>query len=586
MPKIDDYSKRLRSIGPAAWCEGPYGWIGEDGQPIALIDWQKAVLLAWWEYRDVCSTLGISNVKKTGKTLLNAVLTAWRWLALPGVHFAAGNDLDQAASRVFSEVADMVKRNSYLSANVKVTGKELVFIPTGSTLTALAVDSAGAAGANHLTASFTELWGVLFEAGVRFYDELTPPPGKKYGFPALRIVDSYAGFEGSSNTWHGLVDRGKQGEQINNDWPVFLDGGLILFHMEGEQARERCFRGTPKEAAAYYAEQQKTLRANAFTRMHGNTRTSNESAFIAPEAWAACYSPAIKPLQEGDKRKVILGADASTSHDLTSLIGCQYIEGGFIDVVLSRVWKPVKIAGIRFGKPTVDLDETIGAEVMRLHTSGNLAAVVCDPYQLHSLILKWEKVGIKVIELAQNAGRVESDQALYTAILGRTIRHYNDPTLNEHIKNAVAVESPRGYRLAKEKTSHKIDAAVALSMAHWGALAGKFVPQEATAVDNPFYIYSSNEQIPPKVYVTPHPEGVTWRNCRKRQRGICQACQKEMESEGVYENDRLRELASHQRTEAYIVDSQPGLHLPDHTSPAHGQAIASLFWNSIRNKGD
>ena len=75
-----------------------------------------------------------------------------------------------------------------------------------------------------------------------------------------------------------------------------------------------------------------------------------------------------------------------------------------------------------------------------------------------------------MIEMPQTASRVESDQALYDAIISRTIKHPNHPTLNEHMRNAVANETPRGFRLAKEKTTMKIDAAVALSMAHHGAL--------------------------------------------------------------------------------------------------------------------
>lgn len=496
-----EYSQTLRDIGPVAWCEGPHGWIGESGQPVKLTEWQRAALLAWWENRESCSTFAISNVKKTGKTFLNAVLTAWRWLALPGEHFAAGNDLDQAASRVFSEIADMVKRNTYLNANVKIGKNELVFNPTGSTLRALAVDAAGNAGSNHLTVSHTEAWGVIYESSIRSWEEMTPPPGKKYGLPALRLADSYAGFQGDTKIWHELVDRGLQGKRISTEWPIFQDGGLILFHMEGEEARTRCFRGTQQEAAEYYAEQQRTLRPNAFTRLHGNMRTSSESAFISPEAWEACYSESLRPITPKDTRRMILGADASTSHDLTSLIGCVYNhDTESVETVLTRVWKPQKIAGIRLGKPTVDLNETIGAEVIRLHKAGQVDAVVCDPYQLHTLILEWTKAGIKVIELAQNAGRVESDQALYTAILGRTIRHYNDPVLNEHIKNAVAVETPRGYRLAKEKTSLKIDAAVALSMAHWGALSGKNEQGESCSLRIPWNGYE-DEYRPERIEI-------------------------------------------------------------------------------------
>jgi phage terminase large subunit-like protein len=175
---------------------------------------------------------------------------------------------------------------------------------------------------------------------------------------------------------------------------------------------------------------------------------------------------------EPDKRRLVLGADASTSRDLTALVGCVWNpEANRSEAVYCRVWRPER--GIfRFGKPTIDLDMTIGAEVLRLHKLGAVASVVFDPYQLHVVALGWEKAGVKCMEMPQTGARVESDQALYDSILGRTLAHCGDPTLSEHVLNAVAVETPRGFRLAKEKTSRKIDAAVALSMSHFGA-AGK-----------------------------------------------------------------------------------------------------------------
>ncbi|MDD5191283.1 MAG: hypothetical protein PHE50_09620 [Dehalococcoidales bacterium] len=579
---IADYVNRVREIGPVAWCEGPHGWIGEGGQPITLTDWQRAALSTYWQHRTDTSTFAISNVKKTGKTFTNAILTAYRWLALPGQHFTAGNDLDQSQSRQFDMIAEMVKRSPFLSENVKIGKSELVFTLTGSKLTALAADAAGNAGSNQLTSSHTEAWGILYEAGIRAWEELTPPPGKTYGLPALRIADSYQGFTGESKTWHKLIDRGLAGERLPGDWPVFKAGGLLLFHMEGEEAQERCFRGTEAERLEYYTEQAESLRPNAFTRMHHNQRTSGESAFVTEEQWQACYSADVRPFMPGEKVKLFLGADASTSHDYTSLVGCD--EYG--DVRLVRVWKPKKILGIRAGKPTVDLDVTIGQEVINLYNSGNVSCVVYDPWQLAAVATKWEKAGIKTVEMPQTAQRVEADTALFNAIISGQIRHYKNADLDEAVRNAIVLETPRGIRLAKEKASRKIDPLVALSMANSAVISGKYSVNEITVVDNPFYIYSPYERQPDKIYVTPHPDGVTWRNCRKRQRGICQACQKEMESEGVYENDRLREIASRQRTEAYVSDSQPGLDIPDHTSPAHGQAIASLFWNSIRNKGD
>ena len=75
-----------------------------------------------------------------------------------------------------------------------------------------------------------------------------------------------------------------------------------------------------------------------------------------------------------------------------------------------------------------------------------------------------------MIELPQTAARVEADQSFYDAIIGRTVRHFNHPDLNEHMNNAVATETPRGFRLNKAKTSQHIDLAVAASMAYWGSV--------------------------------------------------------------------------------------------------------------------
>ena len=117
--QTNDLVKTWREIGPIVWAQGPHGWTGEDRQPVTLTPWQLAALGAWWDNRESCTTFAISNVKKTGKTFVNSVLTAWRWLALPGAHFCAGNDMDQSQARQFAMITDMVKRNPYLRGTVR-----------------------------------------------------------------------------------------------------------------------------------------------------------------------------------------------------------------------------------------------------------------------------------------------------------------------------------------------------------------------------------------------------------------------------------------------------------------------------------
>ena len=96
--------------------------------------------------------------------------------------------------------------------------------------------------------------------------------------------------------------------------------------------------------------------------------------------------------------------------------------------------------------------------------------VYYDPYQLHSIAIELQKtIGTSsMVEMPQTARRVEADQAFFDAIIGRTVRHFNHPDLNEHVQNAIAVETVRGFRLDKSKSSRKIDLTVAASMAHFG----------------------------------------------------------------------------------------------------------------------
>lgn len=597
MNRANEYIAELQRRGPVAWAQGPHGWIDTDGAPVVLEAWQKAVLDTWNAYSAVISTLAISNVKKTGKTFCNAVLLAWRWLALPGVHFAAGNDLDQSQARQFQEISDMVRRNPFLNENCKIGKMELEFLLTGSRLIALAADAAGNAGANHLTVSHTEAWGVLYEQGIRAWEELTPPPGLAYGLPALRIADSYAGFEGESKTWHKLVDRGLTGELVSDDWPIYKIGGLLLFHMEGAEAQERCFRGTDEQRVDYYTEQAADLRSSAYTRMHENRRTTGEASFVTVEQWNACNSFEVRPLGDGEQVELLLGADASQRHDYTALIGVT--RGDYTDVRFVKVWKPKRTGKGLFKIQPIDLEETIGAEVLRLHKARQVKAVCYDPWQLATVAAQWQKAGIKTIEMPQTLQRVEADSALYNAIVSGRLRHFNHPELNEAIKNAVAVETPRGIRLAKEKASKKIDAAVALSMANHAAVT---IPVYGgmQVIDNFLYGGPPLEDYididgqfvyAPGNTARPHPPGVTWRNCRHSHKG-CEACVNELAAEGYYQQqDEAAALALARgagvpmsEEEYYAeMEARRGVTLYE-MQQQQDNKIISNFWNNIRRQ--
>ena len=418
-----------------------------------------------------------ARVKKTGKSsLAGAVVTYMASRKEYSECVIVASDQDQSRDRVLRSVKYAIEHGPLLD-HAKVY-KDAIEFDNRSTIQAVPFDARGAAGGQYSCIIFDELHTWIYENYRRMFDELIPSPTVDAG---VRWIASYAGFSGESLLLQELWQRALSGKRIDKEYPFYRDdkSSLLAFIDTGEAAWRMPWL-TPEFMATVKASE----RPNTYRRLWLNEWVTNESGFLPEGAWDDCYSKEVKPLRTGEKRKVILGADASTSRDFTALVGVEYT-GGFSDVVYSRVWRPQK-GLLRKGKPTIDLAETIGAEVTRLHEAGQLAGVVCDPYQLHSLIVEWEKAGINVIELAQNAGRVEADQALYDAVIGRTIRHYNDPQLNDALRNAIAIETVRGFRLAKERASMKIDAAVALSMANHGAVKwAASDPGESTAILDP-----------------------------------------------------------------------------------------------------
>jgi phage terminase large subunit-like protein len=459
------------------WAESSAGFYVPDTRaPIVLADHQKLILRHILAVDNTgrlpYDTVVYSCPKKSGKTTLAALVAEYFALFVepPNEIFMLANSLEQSQGRAYKMLKLSVEHNPYLSKRTDTQAKVICF-SNGTDVIPLTSDYATAAGSNHGLTIWDELWAYQTENSQRLWDEMTPVPTKKI---SMRFVVTYAGFTGESKLLEELYSTVMSGEPVpelehiqnGEGKPACTRDGRTFVYWDHELKAHPGLTLSPDE---YHQEQRRTLRPLSYVRMHENKFTTNESRFITPEQWEACYDPNLTALTNYDQRSAIFGADASTSRDLTALVGVSDDnELGISEVVYSHVWRPMK-SEYRGGKPTVDLDRTIGDKVIELYHSGGLSGVYADPYQLHSQILRWEDEGIKVVEMPQTGARTEADQALYDAITGKTIRHYNDPDLNEHMRNAVAAETPRGFRLAKEKTRLKIDLAVALSMALYGA---------------------------------------------------------------------------------------------------------------------
>jgi phage terminase large subunit-like protein len=443
-------------------------WI-EKRSGLALRPWQRAVCEAMFPPDGAPSrweTFVISTVKKTGKSTLAAWLTLYAALHFPSPETAymLGNDLSQAEENCFDLVAKAVKMAGLTVSGAATVVSDQIEFDTGTRIIALPSDYAGAAGARFGITSWTELWAFRHESHIRLYEELTPIPNRR----SLRIIDSSAGFSGDAPVLEPIWNRAISGERVSDNLPIFNDGRLWAFIDQGEEAQRRGWLGDPAEMAGYYDEQRRSLRPGTFERLHLNRWASGEEAFVTAPQWDATMVEESPPLEVTEP--LYVGLDAATKRDCAAVVAVAR-DGERLRLVRHRIWTP------RQGQP-VDL-EAIEDYVIELAGRFKIALVLFDPYQFarSATTLRGH---VRVEEFPQTSGNLTAaGQALYDAISERRLVAYRDPELRKHVLNAVAVESGRGWRLAKEKASRKIDAAVALSFA---VLAATTAPREIPVI--------------------------------------------------------------------------------------------------------
>lgn len=319
------------------------------------------------------------------------------------------------------------------------------------------------------------IWTGNSEDRKRLWEEMTPVPIRKY---SIRWVETYAGFLGESDLlWNLYCQAFKDGDESQplgvkveglEDLPCYwVEKSKLLLYWNHEPRM-------PWQTPDYYEQQRADLRPSAFLRLHRNMWVSSKDIFIEPVVWDSLEY--CDPLNEPDleKRPIILGADASTSNDSTALVAAywdQTRKGP--DILGAWSWTPAKVEGQE--KLIVDLSETLKAKIVELLENFDVIAVYYDAFQLHSIMTDlqklYDKSGLrkKFVNFPQSSGRVAADQAFYQFITTRNLKRIASKQLRDHVLNAVAIETERGYRLAKDKTSNKIDLAVAASMACYGA---------------------------------------------------------------------------------------------------------------------
>jgi phage terminase large subunit-like protein len=409
-----------------------------------------------------------SAPKKSGKTALGAMALLYVTLVLGGRFaegYAVANDLEQAASRVFRAAARIVEASPLLRAAARITATRIEFPSTGATITALASDYAGAAGANPSVVVFDELWGYTSERAQRLWDEMAPVPTRAV---SVRLTVTHAGFEGESELLWRLYKRGLAGEEIGPS--LYRTGdGLLMFWSHDFVA--------PWQTEAWRERMRTTLRPNAYLRMIENRWVSTESAFVDLGWWDACVDPTWRPVIADKTVPVWVGVDVGIRRDCTAIVGVTWDDAAKkVRVLWHRIFQPSP-------EEPLDFEGTIEASLLALRDRFALRGVYFDPYQMQRSAQALQRAGVPMIEFPQSVPNLtEASTNLYELIKGQNLIAYPDEEVRLAVSRAVAVETSRGWRIAKEKTAHKIDVVVALAMAALGAVRGAYPPEPGEVV--------------------------------------------------------------------------------------------------------
>lgn len=452
-----------------SWDEHKQAMVGPGR--LHLFDYQRRIFEVAFNIREGrfdFETVILSAPKKSGKSTWAAATTAWcaEEVFTPGSEiYLIANDLEQAEDRVF---ADLVYHFEHRPDCY--TTKSKIVLPNGTFIQAIAQEYKSASGARHAMTVWDELWGFLSDRSRRMWAEMTPIPTVPM---SLRLVVTYAGFEGESDLlWDTYLkgvgtDEHKDGAgkviPELSDLPCWTNGRMFTYW--------DTFARLPWHTDEYIEGQANSLRAVEFLRLFRNRWTTGRESFIDENWWKRSNvlqsSADVWHAHPYRNLPLSVALDAAPKKDTSSVAAVGYnAAAGKIGLVFHKIWTPIK--GEDF-----DFETTFEAYLLQQKKRYNIATVRYDPYQLHKSSMTLRRAGLRMVEFPQNGDNMtNATSALFDVFRNKTLETYPDDECLKHVKNAIAVNSGRGYRLAKEKSRgeerryHKpIDFTVALAMA-------------------------------------------------------------------------------------------------------------------------
>jgi phage terminase large subunit-like protein len=274
------------------------------------------------------------------------------------------------------------------------------------------------------------------------------------------LTTTYAGFEGESELLEELYRRGLQQPQVGPD--LYAGDGVLMFWTHEPQA--------PWQTPEWIEQMRRSLRANQFLRMIENRFVTSEENFVEMDWWDACTTG--RPIAADKSLRVWVGVDASVKRDSTGIAVCTWDHAAKqVRLIHHRIFQPAP-------NSPVDFETMIEDTLLDIKQRYSVREVRYDPWQMAAVSQRLTRRGLKMVEFPQSPGNLTAaSQNLYELIKGGGISVYPDDDIRLAVQRSVALEGTRGWRIAKDKSSAKIDIVVALAQAALGAVQQGERPQ-------------------------------------------------------------------------------------------------------------
>ncbi len=469
------------------------------GQPFHLLPWQEKII------RDVFGTVRdddptmrqyttayIEIPKKNGKSelgaaiALNMLINDDEWKAEV---YSCASDRQQAAI-VFDVAVDMVRQSPALMKRVKIipSTRRMIYQPTGSIYQVLSSEVATKHGLNVSACIFDELHTQPTRA---LYDVMTQGSGDARKQPLWFLLTT-AGTDRNSICWEVHQKALDILEGRKND-PRFYP---VLFGLPDEAdwtSEENWYRANPsldhtitidKVRDAFRKAQETPADENQFRQLRLNQWVKQSVRWMPMDKWDECGGVVDPYALEG--RACYAGLDLSSTSDLTALV--LVFPPTSEDepyIALPFFWLPEETLSLRVRRDHVPYDQWAKRGYIQT-TEGNVVhygfieRFICelgerydireiahDRWNATMMVQTLEDDGFTMVPFGQGFKDMSPPtKELMRIVLEHKLCHGGHPVLRWNMDNAYVRTDPAGnLKLDKEKSTEKVDGAVALVMA-------------------------------------------------------------------------------------------------------------------------